>query len=61
MAGIGINEWIDNSYIINRQINYAKTLEKYHGYVLFRYDFLFNKNLINEKSFEEIGKLKNNN
>ena len=61
MAGTGINEWIDNSYIINRQINYAKTLEKYHGYVLFRYDFLFNKNLINEKSFEEIGKLKNNN
>ena len=47
MAGTGINEWIDNSYIINRQINYAKTLEKYHGYVLFRYDFLFNKNLIN--------------
>lgn len=61
MAGTGINEWLDNSYIINRQINYAKTLEKYHGYVLFRYDFLFNKNLINEKSFEEIEKLKNNN
>ena len=60
MAGYGTDEWLNNSYIINRQINYAKTLEKYHGYVLFRYDFLFNKNLLNEKILEEIEKLKYN-
>lgn len=57
-AGTGSLEWVNNKDIIKRQINYSKTLKKYQGYVLFRYDFLFNSNLLNEYSKEEIKNLK---
>ncbi|MCL2054925.1 MAG: family 10 glycosylhydrolase [Oscillospiraceae bacterium] len=41
-AGTGRSEWLNNSDIIARQIQYSKTLEKYGGYAIFRYDSLFN-------------------
>lgn len=57
-AGTGSFEWVNNKNIIKNQINFSKTLKKYQGYVLFRYDFLFNSNLLNEYSKEEIKNLK---
>ena len=57
-AGTGSFEWVNNKNIIKNQINFSKTLKKYQGYVLFRYDFLFNSNLLNEYSKEEIKTLK---
>lgn len=59
-AGSGKYEWINNSNIITRQINYSKTLSHYNGFTLFRYDYLFNKNLINNNTKSEIENLKLN-
>ena len=59
-AGSGSLEWINNNDIIRRQINYSKTLSNYQGYVLFRYEYLFNKNIMNNNSLEELNNLKNN-
>lgn len=38
----GINEWIDNSDIIKKQIEYARSLTHYDGFSIFSYDYLFN-------------------
>ena len=57
-AGGGKNEWTLNNDIIKRQINYSRTLEKYSGFTLFRYDFLYNDNLKNENSLKELENLK---
>lgn len=57
-AGISKLEWVDNNDIIKRQITYAKTLDKYEGFALFRYDFLFNENLFTVNTKEEIKNLK---
>ena len=54
----GKYEWINNNNIIEREINYSKTLSNYNGFVLFRYDYLFNKDLINNNTKEEITNLK---
>ena len=43
-----------NGYIIFRQINYSRKLKKYDGFALFRYEYLFNTNLINENSRKEL-------
>lgn len=58
-AGSGQDEWLNNQDIITRQINFSKTLDKYNGYIFFRYDFLFNPNLQNKNGQEELVKLKN--
>ena len=57
-AGSGKYEWLNNNNIINRQINYVKTLNKYEGFTLFRYDFLFNDNLETSKTSAEIKNMK---
>lgn len=57
-AGGGKNEWTLNNDIIKRQVNYSRTLEKYSGFTLFRYDFLYNDNLKNENSHKELENLK---
>ena len=44
--------------IIRREINYSKTLSKYNGYTLFRYDYLFNSNLANTNTKREIDNFK---
>lgn len=42
-AGMGKNEWIDNSDIISKQMEMARTaIRNYGGVALFRYDSLFN-------------------
>lgn len=58
LAGNGKYEWINNNDIIKRQINISRELSNYSGFSLFRYDFLFNNNLINENSKQEINNLK---
>ena len=58
-AGSGKYEWINNNDIIIREINYSKTLSNYNGYTLFRYEYLFNNNLINNNSIQELNNLKN--
>ena len=58
-AGSGKYEWINNNNIISRQINVIKTFSNYQGYSLFRYEYLFNDNLLNSNSIKEITELKN--
>ncbi len=38
----GMNEWIDNSNIISKEIEYSRNLSNYQGYSLFRYSYLIN-------------------
>lgn len=57
-AGTGSREWMVNNNIIERQINYIKTLNNYKGFALFRYDFLFNETLENSKTKDEINNMK---
>ena len=59
-AGTGKSEWLNNSNIIKRQIKLIKEKEL-SGYALFRYDFLFNKNNMNENSFIELSFLQQEN
>ena len=56
----GKYEWINNSDIIIRQINYVKTLSHYNGFTLFRYDYLFNKEYSNEILQKELKNLQIN-
>ncbi len=60
MAGTGKNEWVNQNNIITRQVNISKTLNNYQGFTLFRYDYLFNNNLLNKNSLTELVNLKNN-
>jgi len=57
-AGSGKYEWTLYDDIIKRQINYSKNLSNYYGYGLFRYEFLFNEKLSNEKTKIELNNLK---
>ena len=52
-AGSGKHEWEKSSDIIKRQIDYVRS-NKAYGVGLFRYDFLFNKNYLNENSKNEL-------
>ena len=54
---VGKYEWIENKDIIARQILFAKKLNKYEGYTLFRYEYLFNKNLENNNTKDELNNI----
>ncbi len=41
-AGEGINEWKTNSNILARMVETARTADNYGGFMLFRYDSLYN-------------------
>ena len=56
-AGNGINEWVNNDDLIIRQVNVIKGYEL-SGYSLFRYDFMYDKSKMNEKSVKEIENLR---
>ena len=56
-AGSGSYEWINNEKIISRQVDLINN-NSLNGFVLFRYDFLFNKNIMNQKSVNELENLK---
>lgn len=53
-AGKGINEWINNSDIIKRQVMSSKEVKNYKGFAVFRYQHVFemfdNDNLVKEVS-----------
>lgn len=53
-AGKGINEWINNSDIIKRQVISSKGVKNYKGFAVFRYQYIFemfdNDNLVKEVS-----------
>lgn len=53
-AGEGINEWINNSDIIKRQVMSSKGVKNYKGFAVFRYQYMFeifdNDNLAKEVS-----------
>lgn len=58
-AGSGMNEWKENKDIIMKQINYINN-QLGNGYALFRYDFLFNENYVNDNILNEIENIKKN-
>ena len=57
-AGDGKYEWINNQDIILREINYSRTLSRYDGFTLFRYDYMFNEKLNTNNTKEELNNLK---
>ena len=58
-AGNGKYEWVNNKDIIAKQIIYSKTLNHYQGFTLFRYEYLFNENLFNNNTKEELSNVLN--
>lgn len=57
-AKSGKEEWLNNSDIIMREIIASRNLNKYQGFSLFRYDYIFNDSMHNEISVLEIENMK---
>ena len=57
-AGSGKNEWLQAG-VIEKQISFLKSLDKYSGFGLFRYDFLFNENVGNSVGNQELINIRN--
>ena len=55
----GKDEWILNNNIIMREIIVSRSIHNYHGFVLFRYDNLFDINQFTENSQVEANHVKN--
>lgn len=55
-AGNGLNEWIDNTDIIKRQIVFSRNVSNYKGFSIFRYDHFYNSTNSNMK--EEVSNIK---
>ncbi len=53
----GKDEWIDNTDILKRQIVIGRNLSKYKGFIIFRYDYLFNKDKMTSNTKEEVKNL----
>lgn len=54
----GSNEWIENDDVIMREIVLSRNLNKYNGFSLFRYDYLFSKDKYTEVTLKEIENIK---
>ena len=54
----GKEEWLNNNDIIMKEIIYSRNINNYNGFSLYRYDNLFNKDLYQNNSKEEINNLK---
>ena len=54
----GSEEWINNSDIISRQIQLSRNNNKYGGFSLFSYNYLFNNIYKNSNSIKEFDNLK---
>ena len=59
-AGKGRHEWMMKDDIISKQIEIIR-LNNMKGYALFRYDYMYNKQVMNKKSVNEMVNLKKNN
>lgn len=57
-AKSGNYEWMIYEDIIMREIVLSRNLKNYEGFSLFRYDFLFDKELYNEMTLNEIENMK---
>lgn len=57
-AKSGMYEWVNNNDIIMREIIISRNLNKYGGFALFRYDYIFNNDLYNEMTMVEIENMK---
>lgn len=57
-ARSGEEEWINNDDIIMREILLSRNLEKYRGFSLFRYDYLFNDEFYTTTTIKEIENMK---
>lgn len=57
-AKSGVNEWIDNNDMIMREIVLSRNLNHYNGFALFRYDYLFNRELQTSTTMKEIENMK---
>lgn len=57
-AKSGMNEWISNDDIIMREVILSRNLNQYQGFSLFRYDYLFNKELQTSTTMAEIKNMK---
>ena len=57
-ASSGKNEWIENDNIIMKEIIISRNINNYRGISLFRYDYLFSKDKINQNTIGEIENLK---
>ena len=55
-AGLGKYEWLEYKNIISREVMFSKTLNKYHGFSLFRYDYIYK--FPNEYGKEEFANLR---
>lgn len=49
----GQNEWVEYNDIIKRQILLSRNLSNYKGFSLFRYDYIFNSQYINDNIIKE--------
>lgn len=56
-AKSGKDEWINNTNIIKKQILASRNMSHYGGFSLFRYDYLFNPDKLNQNLIEEINNL----
>lgn len=57
-AKSGSNEWLENDDIIMREIILSRNLNKYNGFSLFRYDYIFDNNMYTEMTVKEIENMK---
>ena len=57
-AKSGSLEWMEHDDIIMREIILARNINKYQGFSLFRYDYLFNTQLHTEMTSSEIKNMK---
>ena len=54
----GKREWIQDNNILMREVILARNISNYKGFVIFRYDNLFNKDIYTNNSIKEINNLK---
>lgn len=57
-ASSGKTEWIENNNIIMKEIIVSRNINNYMGFSLFRYDYLFSDDKINQNTVMEIENIK---
>ncbi len=56
-AKSGSDEWLNNSDIIKREVIISRNLSHYSGFALFRYDYIFTEEILNDYLKEEVNNL----
>ena len=57
-AQLGKNEWLENDNIIMKEIIYSRTVKGYKGFILYRYDNVFNEENYTNTSKNEVNNIK---